>query len=110
MVRDFLTVWVLPVAILLPPVYAMVMPVPLLMLTQWHMHWGMIYRRVFTGAAIGLAYGVASIAFHAIPASFAGPSDRHRRARADLDRLGPHGRGHRLAGTPRPAGDRGQDV
>ncbi len=73
-VRDFLTVWVLPVAILLPPVYAMVMPFPLLMLTQWHMRWGIIYRRVFTGAAIGLAYGVASIAFHAIPASFAGPA------------------------------------
>jgi diguanylate cyclase (GGDEF)-like protein len=33
-----------------------------------------VYRRVFTGAAIGLAYGVGSIAFHAIPASFAGPS------------------------------------
>ena len=74
MVRDFLTVWVLPVAILLPPVYAMLMPAPLLALTQWHMRWGMIYRRVFTAAAIGLAYGVASIAFHAIPASFAGPA------------------------------------
>ena len=47
MVRDFLTVWVLPVAILLPPVYAMLMPAPLLALTQWHMRWGMIYRRVF---------------------------------------------------------------
>ena len=58
MVRDFLTVWVLPVAILLPPVYAMVTPVPLLMLTQWRVHRGMVYRRVFTGAAIGLAYGV----------------------------------------------------
>jgi len=28
LVRDFLTVWVLPVAILLPPAYAMVTPVP----------------------------------------------------------------------------------
>src|SRR5919201_1224429 len=35
LVRDFLTVWVLPVAILLPPVYAMVTPAPLLILTQW---------------------------------------------------------------------------
>jgi diguanylate cyclase (GGDEF)-like protein len=74
MVRDFLTVWVLPVAILLPPLYAMVTPIPLLALTQWRMRWGVIYRRVFTGAAIGLAYGVASIVFHAIPASFAGPA------------------------------------
>src|SRR5262249_40595103 len=74
MVRDFLTVWVLPVAILLPPLYATVTPIPLLILTQWHMPWGLVSRRVFTGAAIGLAYGVASIPFHAIPASFAGPA------------------------------------
>jgi diguanylate cyclase (GGDEF)-like protein len=74
MVRDFLTVWVLPVAILLPPVYAMVTPFPLLLLTQLRMGWGIIYRRVFTGAAIGLAYGAASMVFQAIPASFAGPS------------------------------------
>jgi diguanylate cyclase (GGDEF)-like protein len=72
LVRDFLTVWVLPVAILLPPCYAMVTPVPLLVLTQWRVHRGVVYRRVFTGAAIGLAYGAGSFVFHAIPASFAG--------------------------------------
>ena len=65
LVRDFLTAWVLPVAILLPPVYAMVIPVPLLVLTQWRIHRGAVYRRVFTGAAIGLAYG-------ALPANDAG--------------------------------------
>ena len=74
MVRDFLTVWVLPVAILLPPFYAMVTPIPLLMLTQWRVHRGVVYRRVFTGAAIGLAYGAASLLFHAIPSSWAGPA------------------------------------
>jgi diguanylate cyclase (GGDEF)-like protein len=74
MVRDFLTVWVLPVAILLPPVYAMLTPAPLLILTQWRVHRGLIYRRVFTGAAIGLAYGAGSLTFHAIPASWAGSS------------------------------------
>ncbi len=71
--RDFLTVWVLPVAILLPPVYALVTPVPLLAMTQWRIHRGLIYRRVFTGAAIGLAYGAASLVFRALPASIAGP-------------------------------------
>ena len=35
MARDFLTVWVLPVAIMLPPVYAMLTPIPLQVLTQW---------------------------------------------------------------------------
>ncbi len=72
MVQDFLTVWVLPVAILLPPVYAMVTPVPLLVLTHWRVHRGVVYRRVFTGAAISLAYGAASLIFRAIPPSFAG--------------------------------------
>lgn len=71
-VRDFLTVWVLPVAVLLPPVYAMVTPIPLLVLTQWRVHKGLLHRRVFTAAAIGIAYGLASLAFHAVPASFAG--------------------------------------
>src|SRR5580700_5178813 len=74
MTRDFLTVWVLPVAILLPPVYAMVTPIPLLALTQWRIHRGIVYRRVFSAAAIGLAYGAASLVFHAVPASIAGPS------------------------------------
>ncbi len=72
MVRDFLTVWVLPVAILLPPFYAIVTPIPLLVLTQWRIHRGVVHRRVFTAAAIGLAYGAAALLFRAFPASFAG--------------------------------------
>jgi diguanylate cyclase (GGDEF)-like protein len=70
--RDFITAWVLPVAILLPPVYSMVTPIPLLMLTQWRIHKGVIFRRVFTAAAMGLAYGAASLVFRAFPASIAG--------------------------------------
>jgi len=71
-VRDFLTVWILPVAILLPPVYAMVAPIPLLVLTQSRVHSGLVHRRVFTAAALGLAYGAASLTFRALPAAFAG--------------------------------------
>ena len=74
MTRDFLTVWVLPVAILLPPVYAMLTPIPLQILTQLRVHHGVVYRRVFTVAAIALAYGAASLLFRAFPASFAGGS------------------------------------
>jgi len=70
--RDFLTVWVLPIAVLLPPVYAMVTPIPLYVLTHMMVHKGVIYRKVFTVAAIGTCYGTASIAFHAFPSSFAG--------------------------------------
>ena len=73
LMRDFLTAWVLPVAILLPPVYALVTPIPLLAMTQWRIHRGLVYRRVFTGAAIGLAYGAASGVFRTLPSSVAGP-------------------------------------
>jgi diguanylate cyclase (GGDEF)-like protein len=69
---DFITVWVLPVAILLPPVYAMLMPIPLYALTQVWVHKGTVFRRVFTVANIALAYGAASLLFRVFPASFAG--------------------------------------
>jgi len=49
-----------------------VTPVPLLVLTHWRVHSGVVYRRVFTGAAISVAYGAASLLFRAIPPSFAG--------------------------------------
>ena len=70
--RDFLTAWVLPVAIVLPPVYAMLTPIPLQVLTQWRVHKGVVYRRVFTAGAISLTYGAASLLFRQFPASFAG--------------------------------------
>jgi diguanylate cyclase (GGDEF)-like protein len=72
--RDFISTWVLPVAILLPPVYAMVTPIPLLVLTQWRIHRGVVYRRVFTAGAMGLAYGAASLVFRQFPPSVAGPA------------------------------------
>ena len=70
--RDFLTAWVLPVAIVLPPVYAMLTPIPLQILTQWRVHKGVVYRRVFTAGAISLTYGAASLLFRQFPPSFAG--------------------------------------
>ena len=73
MARDFLTAWVLPVAIVLPPVYAMLTPIPLQVLTQWRVHKGVVYRRVFTAGAISLTYGAASLLFRQFPVSFAGP-------------------------------------
>jgi diguanylate cyclase (GGDEF)-like protein len=69
---DFITVWVLPVAILLPPFYAMTVPIPMYVLTQWWVHRGAIYRRVFTVSNIAITYGAASLLFREFPASFAG--------------------------------------
>jgi diguanylate cyclase (GGDEF)-like protein len=70
--RDFLSAWVLPVAILLPPVYAMITPIPLQILTQMRVQKGVVYRRAFTVAAIGQCYGAASLIFRHFPGSFAG--------------------------------------
>jgi diguanylate cyclase (GGDEF)-like protein len=72
--RDFSSIWVLPTAILLPPIYALVIPIPFIAVMQFWVHRGVVYRRVFTAAASGLSYAAASWVFHSIPASFAGSS------------------------------------
>jgi diguanylate cyclase (GGDEF)-like protein len=74
MARDFMTAWVLPVAILLPPIYAMLAPIPLQILTQWRVHRGVVYKKAFTAGAISVTYGAASLLFGSFPASFAGHS------------------------------------
>jgi diguanylate cyclase (GGDEF)-like protein len=72
--RDFSSIWVLPTAILLPPIYALVVPIPFVAVMQLWVHRGVVYRRVFTAAVTGLSYAAASWVFHSIPASFAGTS------------------------------------
>ncbi|WP_433421494.1 GGDEF domain-containing protein [Microtetraspora malaysiensis] len=67
--RDLLSAWWLPVVLLLPPVYALLAPIPLQILLQVRVRATVVYRRVFSAAAIGVAACVASVAFHAwIPA------------------------------------------
>jgi diguanylate cyclase (GGDEF)-like protein len=72
--RDFSSIWLLPTAILLPPIYVLVVPIPFIAVMQMWVHRGVVYRRVFTAAATGLSYAAVSGVFHAIPASFAGSS------------------------------------
>ncbi len=72
--RDFLSAWVLTVAVALPPIYALVTPIPLQILTQFRIQRGVVYRRAFTVAVMGLSYGAASLVFRMFPASFAGSS------------------------------------
>ncbi|WP_246091059.1 GGDEF domain-containing protein, partial [Nonomuraea deserti] len=62
--RDLLSAWWLPVALLLPPVYALFSPIVLQILLQVRVKATVLYRRVFSSAAIGLAGCVASLAFH----------------------------------------------
>jgi len=62
--RDLLSVWTLPVALLLPPLYSLLVQIPLTVLVQLRLGRGPLYRRVFSVAAIGLANGVVSVCFH----------------------------------------------
>src|SRR6185437_3946692 len=71
-VRDFSTVWVIPVAILLPPVYAALVPIPIIAILQTFVHRGVLYRRVFTAASFSLTYTAVSVVFRWFPQSFAG--------------------------------------
>jgi diguanylate cyclase (GGDEF)-like protein len=72
--RDLQRVWYLAMAVLLPPVYVMIAPLPLVALKQWRVQKNVVYRRVFSAGAIGLAYGAASAVFHALLGELGGGS------------------------------------
>jgi len=63
-VKDMYAVWELPVVILLPLPYALLMPAIRGALTQWRIRRSAVHRRVFSAAAIGLSYACAWMAFH----------------------------------------------
>lgn len=71
--RDLQSVWYLAIAITLPPFYALAAAIPLAIHKLWRTRRMLVYRRVFSHAAIGLAYGLASVVFHSMPATVAGP-------------------------------------
>jgi hypothetical protein len=66
LVRDVYAIWDLPAAILLPPVYALLAPIPRMALTQVRVRRTIFHRRAYTAAAVGLAYAAASLSFHAL--------------------------------------------
>ena len=72
---DVQGVWELPVAILLPPFYALVVPIARVSMTQLRVRRGPVYRRVFTAAAVGLSYGAASVVFHGLSGLVSHDSD-----------------------------------
>jgi diguanylate cyclase (GGDEF)-like protein len=68
-IKEVYGVWELPVAILLPPIYALLVPILRVSLARWRIRQFPLHRRAFTAAVIGLAYGAASVAFHAVVGS-----------------------------------------
>ena len=70
--RDFTTMWVLPTAVLLPPVYAGLVTIPIFVTLVLFVHRGVVHRRVFSAGSISLSYMLASLVFRSFPASVAG--------------------------------------
>jgi diguanylate cyclase (GGDEF)-like protein len=64
--KDVYGVWELPVAILLPPIYALLVPILRQVLAQWRIRQTLLHRRAFSTAVIALSYGAASLAFHTV--------------------------------------------
>jgi len=70
--RDLLSAWWLPVALLLPPGYAMVAPAILGLILAVRIQRTPLYRRVFSSAVLGLAGAAASALFHLLTPDRAG--------------------------------------
>ena len=66
MIKDVQGVWELSVAILLPPLYALIAPIVRIALLQYRVRRAPTYRRVFSGASLGLSYCAASVTFHGL--------------------------------------------
>src|SRR6202167_3557037 len=63
--RDLLSAWWLPIALLLPPLYALLAPFVVGGVLSLRARRIPVYRRVFSSAALGLAGAATSIMFHA---------------------------------------------
>jgi diguanylate cyclase (GGDEF)-like protein len=74
-IKDLTSAWSLPMALLLPPVYALLAPIPLMALSQWRVRAFALHRRTFGAAAIALSLGAASLIYHT---QFAAIADSHR--------------------------------
>ncbi len=63
MMNDMEAAWALPMAFLLPPLYALLAPIPLTIAQQLLIRRTEPYRRLFSAAAIGLSYACAAVLF-----------------------------------------------
>ena len=64
--RDLLSAWWLPIALLLPPLYALLAPFVIGAVLYLRARRIPVYRRVFSSAALGLAGAATSTTFHLV--------------------------------------------
>jgi len=76
--RDVYIIWDLSAAVLLPPLYALLIPLPRAVLTEWRIRRTLLHRRAYSTAAHGLANGAASVVFRStVPALGGGGPGGH---------------------------------
>jgi len=71
-VRDLQSIWYLAIAVGLAPFFAFAAPIPLTIYKIKRTRPVVLYRRIVSNATISLAYGCASLVFHAVPDAVAG--------------------------------------
>jgi len=73
LVQDVYAIWDLPAAVLLPPLYALVIPLPRAVLTECRIRRTLLHRRAYSTAAEGLSNAAASVVFRSAMPALAGP-------------------------------------
>src|SRR6201994_3388882 len=63
LIKDIYSAWGLPAAILLPPIYVLVLTLVHYSFVQWRVRQAVIYKRMYTAAEVGLALAAAGLTF-----------------------------------------------
>jgi len=63
LIKDVQGAWALPAAVLLPPVYVLVIPVIHYTFSQWRVRQIALYKRAYSAAAVGLSFAAAGVTF-----------------------------------------------
>lgn len=66
--HDLLGAWWFPVVVLLPPIYALLVPLPVFVLMQCRVRRARVHRRVFNACSIALCGFLASVLWHGVHA------------------------------------------
>lgn len=64
--RDLLGAWWFPVVVLLPPMYALLIPLPIYLLLQYRVRRALLHRRVFNATSVALSGFSASVVWHSV--------------------------------------------
>ncbi|WP_408638965.1 GGDEF domain-containing protein [Nocardiopsis suaedae] len=64
--RDLFGAWWIPTLLLLPPLYSLLIPIPVYLLLQFRIRRTMVHRRVFNAASVAIAGAASSWLFHKV--------------------------------------------